>query len=444
MAVASTGLHAVSPAALEAAQVALERTPEQLAVLARAGVVDAGGAGLVLVLECLERSPPGRRGRVVLGVVPSRPPGPVPSRRRSRARGPAARCRRAPTRGAAGPEYEVMYLLAVEDEDRIPCCGAASSSWATRSSSSVATASGTSTPTWTTRARPSRPASRLAAPTGSASPDSSPTTVAPCHVRTTARWHGAHPMVHPAPDAAMRAPGDRRSSRAPPATGSRPSSTRPVPSVVPSGPGHRASTGAAHRRHPAAARDRGPGRRRAAQRRRHGARSRGRGPRGRRRGHRGPRRAGPDRRPGTWPPSRCSSPTRCRPSNMLAMQSAVVGDPARRRHDRQPGRPDERRARASRGTCSASSTATSSSSAPTSSSWLGRSLHRLLSSGGELVTLVVGESAPGRPGRGPRGRGVAPTHRGVEVTHDRRRTAGLHALDRGGVGRGPCSPRTRR
>lgn len=37
--------------ALEAARLALDRTPEQLAVLKRAGVVDAGGKGLVCILE---------------------------------------------------------------------------------------------------------------------------------------------------------------------------------------------------------------------------------------------------------------------------------------------------------------------------------------------------------------------------------------------------------
>ncbi|MGB3186804.1 MAG: DAK2 domain-containing protein [Ornithinimicrobium sp.] len=46
--------YAVSLAALDAARVALARTPEQLPSLAKAGVVDAGGAGFVLVLEALE------------------------------------------------------------------------------------------------------------------------------------------------------------------------------------------------------------------------------------------------------------------------------------------------------------------------------------------------------------------------------------------------------
>src|ERR1019366_8310456 len=53
---ASTGsdLYAVAHASLAAARVALAATTAQLPVLARAGVVDAGGLGYVLVLEALE------------------------------------------------------------------------------------------------------------------------------------------------------------------------------------------------------------------------------------------------------------------------------------------------------------------------------------------------------------------------------------------------------
>ncbi|MGC1209165.1 MAG: DAK2 domain-containing protein [Ornithinimicrobium sp.] len=59
-ATASTGqaepltTHGVALAALQAAKTALAKTPEQLPSLARAGVVDAGGAGFVVVLEALE------------------------------------------------------------------------------------------------------------------------------------------------------------------------------------------------------------------------------------------------------------------------------------------------------------------------------------------------------------------------------------------------------
>lgn len=48
-----SGLVAVVQVARSAAAAALDRTPEQLPVLARAGVVDAGGAGFVLLLDAL-------------------------------------------------------------------------------------------------------------------------------------------------------------------------------------------------------------------------------------------------------------------------------------------------------------------------------------------------------------------------------------------------------
>lgn len=52
--------YAVAQKALVAARTALAHTPEQLPSLARAGVVDAGGAGFVLVLEALESVLSGR------------------------------------------------------------------------------------------------------------------------------------------------------------------------------------------------------------------------------------------------------------------------------------------------------------------------------------------------------------------------------------------------
>ena len=51
MAAKSTDLTEVVRAALEAAQLAVEKTPEQLEVLKQAGVVDSGGYGLQLILE---------------------------------------------------------------------------------------------------------------------------------------------------------------------------------------------------------------------------------------------------------------------------------------------------------------------------------------------------------------------------------------------------------
>ena len=87
--------------AVTAARAALARTPHQLEVLARAGVVDAGGRGLLVVLEALAATVSGRR--------------PVRRRRPGTARlwRPAAdQCVR-----TDGPAYEVMYLLDAVDAD---------------------------------------------------------------------------------------------------------------------------------------------------------------------------------------------------------------------------------------------------------------------------------------------------------------------------------------
>ena len=56
----ATGLVEVLDAALAAAADALEKTPEQLPVLAEAGVVDAGGTGFVLLLDALAHVVDGR------------------------------------------------------------------------------------------------------------------------------------------------------------------------------------------------------------------------------------------------------------------------------------------------------------------------------------------------------------------------------------------------
>jgi DAK2 domain fusion protein YloV len=110
-------VYAVSLAALEASRVALEHTPEQLDVLARAGVVDAGGAGLVVLLESLERVCAGQRGSAGIG----------DSARRSRFRADPQSAALSAALGAArgagdgsaetgSPDYEVMYLLRDSDE----------------------------------------------------------------------------------------------------------------------------------------------------------------------------------------------------------------------------------------------------------------------------------------------------------------------------------------
>ena len=105
-------VHVVALAALESARVALEHTPEQLEVLARAGVVDAGGAGLVVLLECLERVCAGQRARS----------GADASDRRSRLRPDPQSAALSAARPPGGvevegiPEFEVMYLLRDSDD----------------------------------------------------------------------------------------------------------------------------------------------------------------------------------------------------------------------------------------------------------------------------------------------------------------------------------------
>ena len=108
-AVLGTGLAGVVGAAREAAERALVRTTEQLPALRRAGVVDAGGRGWVVLLQALERV-------VTSGGAPADPgrgePGdPEAAPRRDRSALVAAR-------EAGSPEYayEVQYLLSGADE----------------------------------------------------------------------------------------------------------------------------------------------------------------------------------------------------------------------------------------------------------------------------------------------------------------------------------------
>ncbi|KAA6213754.1 DAK2 domain-containing protein [Streptomyces albofaciens JCM 4342] len=65
---------AVARAAYDGARTALEATPDQLAVLGRAGVVDAGGCGLVAVLGALAGA---LSGEVPTAAIAVRPDGPV-------------------------------------------------------------------------------------------------------------------------------------------------------------------------------------------------------------------------------------------------------------------------------------------------------------------------------------------------------------------------------
>ncbi|PVD01400.1 MULTISPECIES: DAK2 domain-containing protein [Streptomyces] len=130
-------LRTVVTAAHEGARAALARTPEQLAVLGRAGVVDAGGRGLVAVLgalvETVTGQAPARGPRTASGnaakapvtvdggSVVGLPVGGTPVEGVAEgglpAGGPSADgpldC---PEDGAAGPAFEVIYLLEARDE----------------------------------------------------------------------------------------------------------------------------------------------------------------------------------------------------------------------------------------------------------------------------------------------------------------------------------------
>lgn len=88
---AGTDLGAAVSAATDAAAVALDKTTEQLDVLAEAGVVDAGGRGLLVLLDALSKT--------VTGHAPAR------------SEYAAARSDAETTVDAAGPRFEVMYLL---------------------------------------------------------------------------------------------------------------------------------------------------------------------------------------------------------------------------------------------------------------------------------------------------------------------------------------------
>lgn len=87
----------VVAAAAQGAQEALDRTPEMLDTLRLAGVVDAGGRGLVVVLDALAEAVSGIRRPASTRLAAPRP---------------------APTDSASrygGPAYEVMFLLEADD-----------------------------------------------------------------------------------------------------------------------------------------------------------------------------------------------------------------------------------------------------------------------------------------------------------------------------------------
>lgn len=94
----------VLTAAAAAAREALGHTPEQLDVLAQAGVVDAGGRGVSVILDAAETVLTGRRPIPVTAPLGSHVI-PVPHLE------PAA-----DELSADGPAYEVMYLLDADDD----------------------------------------------------------------------------------------------------------------------------------------------------------------------------------------------------------------------------------------------------------------------------------------------------------------------------------------
>jgi DAK2 domain fusion protein YloV len=104
----------VVEAVREATYAAVARTPEQLPVLAEAGVVDAGGRGLALLFDAWLHVLDGRAlpEPSVVGATAA----PVPTRAPAAARG-------------QGPRYEVMFLLACDAPDADERVAAFRSAW---------------------------------------------------------------------------------------------------------------------------------------------------------------------------------------------------------------------------------------------------------------------------------------------------------------------------
>ena len=86
--------------AARSARAALEQTPHQLALLAEAGIVDAGGRGVSVLFDAVDQALTGRRPEPMAG---SLRPGPVIAT-------PAQ-----PDLTEDGPSYEVMFLLDADD-----------------------------------------------------------------------------------------------------------------------------------------------------------------------------------------------------------------------------------------------------------------------------------------------------------------------------------------
>ncbi|MFE2213241.1 DAK2 domain-containing protein [Streptomyces canus] len=102
----------VARAAYDGARTALAATPGQLAVLERAGVVDAGGRGLVAVLGALVETFTGEAPRAVPVVSGTSPEA---GSTEVSAADPASPDECADAPGTGGPAFEVIYLLEADD-----------------------------------------------------------------------------------------------------------------------------------------------------------------------------------------------------------------------------------------------------------------------------------------------------------------------------------------
>jgi uncharacterized protein len=126
----SDRLDAVAVAAVAAARTALRATPHQLPALGRAGVVDAGGFGLVVVLDALVALVTGRASADAPNAVADTAIVGAVSGSHARAdahTGPDARAGSAPSSGHPDgrPGYEVMFLLDGSDDGRAAALRAA-------------------------------------------------------------------------------------------------------------------------------------------------------------------------------------------------------------------------------------------------------------------------------------------------------------------------------
>jgi len=101
---AGGGVAEVISESARAGREALARTPDQLAVLRRAGVVDAGGRALCVLLDAAETAVTGRRHSIAGA-----------GRGRRGAKLSSVTRPGASEAGAGGPTYEVMYLLDADD-----------------------------------------------------------------------------------------------------------------------------------------------------------------------------------------------------------------------------------------------------------------------------------------------------------------------------------------